>query len=138
MTKELEALDSIKNALEVIQMYNRNVKIDYGLFNTIENGLQRLESIDNSNPNEALECLEKLELLTCDFEWYKDNINTIKQALLKAQEQEKVLKIIKEKNVNTLLLELAENLEEYNERIVPNGKLTEEEFDLLKRHFKNE
>lgn len=46
--------------------------------------------------------------------------------------QEKALKIIFEKNVNTLLLELAENVDEYNERIVPNGKLTEEEFNLLK------
>ena len=211
MTKELEALDFIKNIIEELQYYNRSVKIDnsiYDLFDTVEialklleqidnlfkeydikpteireafifykmkqntnsskelealnevrenldlegcldfinekritdikQALQRLESIDNTNPSEALECLEKVELLTCDFEWYKDNINTIKQALLKAQEQEKVLKIIKEKNVNTLLLELAENLEEYNERIVPNGKLTEEEFDTLKRYFENE
>ena len=44
----------------------------------------------------------------------------------------KALEIIKEKKVNILLLELAENVDEYNERIVPNGRLTEEEFELLK------
>ena len=44
----------------------------------------------------------------------------------------KALEIIIKKKVNILLLELAENVNEYNERIVPNGRLTEEEFDLLK------
>lgn len=54
-----------------------------------------------------------------------ETIKTIEKSL-------KALEIIKEKNVNTLLLELAENVDEYNERIVPNGQLTEEEFNLLK------
>lgn len=66
---------------------------------------------------------------------YMVDVNTVKQALIKAQEQEKVIRLIFEKMVNILLLELAENVDEYNERIVRNGQLTEEEFNLLKRYF---
>lgn len=62
-------------------------------------------------------------------------VEDIEKALVKAQEQEKALKSIFEKMVNILLLELAENVDEYNERIVRNGLLTEEEFNLLKRYF---
>ena len=133
MTKELEALNVIKNSLEVIQMYNRNVKIDYGLFDTVETALkhleeydsllkeydiklneireafifykmkkeeyqnmrQRLESIDNSKPNEALECLERIYAnvdTSADYYFVEVNedYNTIKQALIKSQEDEKL------------------------------------------------
>lgn len=52
----------------------------------------------------------------------------------KSQEQEKALKIIFEKRVNIVLLELSENVYEYNERIAINSYiLIEKEFDLLKR-----
>lgn len=62
----------------------------------IERALQRLESIDNANPSEALECLEEIrdfrygkdKLLVCQTEMY----HTIKQALLKAQEPKRYLK----------------------------------------------
>ena len=47
-----------------------------------------LETIENANPSEALECLENL----CDeFPILKKDYKIIKQALLKAQEQEKEL-----------------------------------------------
>jgi len=83
----------------------------------IEQALQRLESIDNANPSEALECLEKLKgmeissmpfsdeygtqevdlndirkvgsQLNTDFREY---IDAIKQALQKAQEPKQYLK----------------------------------------------
>jgi hypothetical protein len=95
--------------------------------------------LDNANPSEALEILLKAKQV-CDVSCIemcnncqkKSAYNSIKQALLKAQKEHKALDIIKEKKVNILLLELAENVDEYNERIVPNGQLTEEEFNLLK------
>ncbi len=79
----------------------------------------------------TLDELEEIkELVNNDKHFkYKNIVNfnceSIKQAL-------KALEIIIKKKVNILLLELAENVNEYNERIVPNGRLTEEEFDLLK------
>ena len=79
-----------------------------------------------------MECLEKLELLTCDFEWYKDNINTIKQALIKSQEQEKVLKIIKKKNVMIYALKVSKTVDDYNDLVSTDEQLTQEEFDLIK------
>lgn len=99
---------------------------------------------------EALECLANIAKCIAVFklkEEGKDECNymeemknvcsayefkTIKQDLIKAQKEHKALDIIKEKKVNILLLELTENVDEYNERIVPNGRLTDEEFNLLK------
>ena len=108
----------------------------------LEQSLQRLESIDNANPSEALEELGKYELkqdcLVEDLTVY----DTIKQALLKAQENEKVLSIIKEKDVDIKFLRALINsdskytrknaLKIYN-LCLDNEQLTEEEFDLLKR-----
>ena len=74
------------------------------------------------------------------------NIENLKNKLLKAQEQEKVLSIIKEKNVDISLLKECKNESEYNIEVQCHnenlmkplewwirGKLTQEEFDLLKR-----
>ena len=66
-------------------------------------------------------------------------ITSIKQALLKAQEQEKVLEILIDKEVNMLSLKFAirkNSLELYNNLIPDTFKylqLTKEEFELLKR-----
>lgn len=90
--------------------------------------------------NRDLEALKKLGHLAL-YESYDalqvnevEEFDIVQQALIMAQEIKKALKLIFEKNINTLLLELAENVDEYNERIVTNnGKLTQEEFELLKR-----
>ena len=65
----------------------------------VDKALTRLEAIDNANPSETLECLERLKYyhersmndLGCKEHRLKD-INTIKQALLKAQEPKHYLK----------------------------------------------
>lgn len=68
----------------------------------IEQALHRLESIDNSNPSEALECLEKIIDNLDDYADFEikqeanEYIDTIKQALLKAQELEKENELLKE------------------------------------------
>ena len=114
---------------------------------------------------EALKCLDNIESALWDddfhYQKYSKELDTIKQALLKAQEQEKensvlkacirdweddyehlknalhkekeILKIIKEKYVNIDLLTEVDTLEEYNSKVSWSAfKLTQEEFDLLK------
>ena len=59
--------------------------------------LQRLEAIDNANHSEALECLERVEEITKAysidlFSEFALDLDTIKQALLKAQEPKHYLK----------------------------------------------
>lgn len=108
----------------------------------IEKALQRLEAIDNANPSEALE--ETLRDIAYDLEnddnpFLRDRyygLLDVKQALLKSQEQEKVLEIILEKNVDIGLLKRSENWLDYytrfKHRTGKNTELTEEEFELLK------
>lgn len=120
---------------------------------------ERLESIDNAEPSEALEKLEKIknyaksDLDSIPQSFYdlcvKKNkeidiiVEIIQQALLKAQEQEKVLEIIKKKNVDIIRIKHLIfkskinpkywDLKYYNEtRVMDAEKLTQEEFDLLK------
>ena len=76
-----------------------------GICEQIKNMAQRLESIDNANPSEALECLEALEqdikdrvILAEDRQLKLCAI--IQRALQNAQKENSVLEIIKEKNVN--------------------------------------
>ena len=113
---------------------------------TIKQDLDRLEAIDNANPSKALECLEEMAKYRIEYSEYlmpiKDisEYKTIKQTLVKAQEQEKILKaleIIKKKRVACDLLTNSDvtDYKKYNSHcdkydfIVP---LTEEEFKLLK------
>lgn len=111
--------------------------------------LQRLEAIDNVKPNEALECLEVINNYGCGIndnmkfsEVFEKEYSTIKQALLKAQEQEKMLKILFEKRIDleSFYTSFIEGNYDYNFYDIHYGTyglecLTEEEFELLKRYF---
>ena len=134
----------------------------------VNNTLQRLEAIDNAKPSEALKELELVENWIRDRELKISNViepslNTIKQSLLKAQEQEidiihykgtvdnlrrdnailkdikneqeKVLEIIRKKEVNMQIFNQCEDVETYNNvyKKQKDRQLTQEEFDLLKR-----
>ncbi len=69
---------------------------------------------------------------TTSSHWYSD-LEEVVAKKEKLKRKARAFDIVFEKNVNTLLLELAENVDEYNERILPNElKLTQDEFDLLK------
>lgn len=81
----------------------------------------------------GLESLERIE-----NEYSIDEAVFYKKDFKQVRKELKALEIIKEKKVNILLLELAENVDEYNERIVPNGQLTEEEFNILKEGLEYE
>ena len=146
MSKELDELEKIKNRYDNLEIrltywYIKRTNPPSLDFNIIKQALQRLESIDNANPSEALECLEENELVLL-----RKDYNLLHQALIKAQEQEKVLEIIKEKNVDIirirhLIFKSQKNpkywdLRYYNEfRVIDDEKLTQEEFELLKRYF---
>ena len=98
MSKEyLEALERLycSGNLQLDYVLNNKHKQDYEI---IEKALQRLESIDNAKPSEALKCLEKANDYLNNVYDYKEikeevrnDIETIKQALLKSQEQKKVI-----------------------------------------------
>lgn len=120
------------------------------------------QSVDNAKPSEALKCIDVLKEDGCITTLYQGKaLEIIKQALIKAQEQEKVLNealklngewaeelddkneilnIIKEKNVDIWLLKSCLTVEQYNFSITKMDNcnvfnLTKEEFELLKRWF---
>ena len=158
MSKELDYLDDIlKNEPMTL---NKRMIIEI-----IKEKIQRLESIDHANPSEALEWLNKfkgVEISSLPFKSedgavkevdlnevrfvgsqlnneFRKFVYIIENALIKAQEQEKVFKIIKKKYVDIYLLKSINTLEEYNKNIGLRGiELTQEEFDLLKRWLENE
>lgn len=90
MSKELEALNKIQH--DFGQLKGQEL---VNCYETIFNGLKSLEAIDNANPSEALECVDKIlgyfgkaqiETMTLS----KCNILTIKQALQRLAEVEKL------------------------------------------------
>lgn len=140
MTKELEAFENI------MKVYGDTNSLEgtYNDFLSIKKALQRLEAIDNANPSEALECFENMQhriasnISTIEYA-------TIKQALIKAQEQEKVLKVIKEKALPKQERDLIKQSENYEQYLIKLSwwsyktyltPKTEEEFELLKRYLK--
>ena len=165
MNKLLEALE--RTSGEFIDGYptgNVNVGMTWEEHKAIKQALLELKAIKEANPSEAIEKLDNIKnRINFYYEMYKfddlckDEIDTIKQALTKAQEQEKVLSIIKEKCLTNCNLALVEDnvhyenyckefeyfLNKYNES--PNGfeitkedLLTQEEFDTVKRWAKDE
>lgn len=90
MSKEyLEALENLKQQAIAFEHGELAIKVANGNYTTLKEALQRLEAIDNANPSEALECLEEMYEVSCDSRKPEYNLyETIKQALLKAQEQD--------------------------------------------------
>ena len=107
----LEFIDGLLKRYENKTDYNIYIAKDWLL--EIKQALKRLDSIDNSTPSEALECLERIDNTLClnnikgkldfgiDDEEHTDcdsvigmveDLETIKQTLLKAQEPKKYLK----------------------------------------------
>lgn len=139
MSKELDAFNRI---MEIYGTTN-SLEGTYDDFLAIKKALQRLEAIDNANLDEALEDLKELHKLAYDIDVWKieDIVQSlhIKQALVKAQEQEKVLNIITKKNIDIFELKISKKVEEYNAVVKrPFDTLTQEEFKLLKEYFKYE
>lgn len=117
-------------------------------YKVIDESLHRLEDIDNSSPNEVMnELNEIIEYITEDKKVkYKSTIlfdcDIIKDYLLKAQENEKVLEIVNEIITTTedRLQDIILRCKDYEEYIglwYWERELTEEEFNAIKRYFKN-
>lgn len=143
MSKELD------EAWTTICHYNEEIIHDMGSeyvenplkeeIDIVNNALLELKAIREANPSEALKRLEKNRNAIP----YAIDYRTIKQALIKAQEQEKVLSIIKEKRINVDLFwkDFVDNRFDYNYYLekwykyqsTDKQKLTQKEFDLLMR-----
>lgn len=112
---------------------------DYEMAKTLKNALTELKAIKEAKPSEALELVYLIKDYFSNMIPYSDWINNIEKYILKAQEQEKVLEIIKEKDVDIYILKSCKTVDEYNSSIVhivgETRELTEEEFDLLKRYL---
>ena len=108
MSKELEALNGLFDLIHCQESFEKAQKY----FDIIEEALHRLESIDNAEPSEALECLEDIYrngvfISEVSFEkQHPTNISpetnksisvqcdTIKQALINAQREHKALDLL--------------------------------------------
>ena len=148
-SKPSEALKCVNELWQDINVEN-DFRNDFERLKTIEQALLELQSIKESNPNEVLKILEEVKYAPSFMggndryrtylgsdKLYEKDINIIKQYILKAQENEKVLEIIKDKNVLIYNLKIADNLTEYNRWADDENTLTQEEFELLKRYFEN-
>ncbi len=144
MNKYQEALEILKN-IQITTFGNSDlIESAYKEeVETIEQALQRLESIDNAKPSEALECVGVLKEEGCITTLVQGKIlETIRQYILKAQEQEKVLRVIKNiikfgDDLNSILD--FDTYEEYCKHSCDyDYELTQEEFNFLKEVTKNE
>ena len=89
MTKELGAkIEDISKLL--YEVYD----VPSGICEHIEQALTELEQIKNAEPTKALERLEDMAKDTYVGDYYKKNIDTIKQALIKAEQDRAELKRI--------------------------------------------
>ena len=157
MNKEyLEALAFIKEKFAYLEYNCENFNVPKKELNIVEQALQRLETIDNAEPTGALKSLEVLEktissLLKPILAEYEDDLSdtitanyfALKQALIKAQEQEdkvKAFDLINEKDVDIKLLKWAyPSVEAYNVKVRTEKdywwrkELTQEEFEFIGR-----
>lgn len=149
MSKEyLEAFKNLKQEL----YYSPNQIPDIDKWHeTIEQALQRLESIDNAEPSEALECLEKTisTLLEPILAEYEDDLSdkitanyfALKQALIKSQEDKRFIELIlnKPQLLNVFALDGVHTWEEFEDTFSDEDKeyinTTKEEYEYMRNQL---
>ena len=99
MSEELEAFMDILGILSAVT--GCDVDTDSEHIKIVKQALLELQSIKETNPSEALECLDKLAKqieLDEDTDYFeiRNAHITVEQALLKAREQEKENELLKE------------------------------------------
>lgn len=112
MSKELDAFERIKDDLEYV------TRLDY------------VSPIVRGEVRDELYKIYHREL---------PDLEIIETALNRLEKLEEILKIIKEKGINTFCLENTDNSDEYKELTKSHlgmKRLTETEFNLLKEYFK--
>ena len=91
MSKEIDPIEALDKLLEG---YSKGMA-GRSYYDIVREALQRLEAIDNSEPSEALECLENLFSNVVSTSYNRESslkdFNTIKRYILKEQEQKKYL-----------------------------------------------
>lgn len=146
---------------EFINCVSKELEIPKELFNEPKPS----DTIENANHSKAMRCLNKIvesfnetttgmyglgEVVVANDLIYsfKKELDTIQQALLKSQEQEKVLRIIKEKCIGNHNLGIVTSSDNYSVYCawftntygvgspIEQYKLTKEEFELLKEVVK--
>lgn len=92
MSKELECLKRIDTKNYLTEREHKE------FLGVVEQAIKEYEAIKNTEPTKAMECLESMyaRLPQWDLSRNIDQYNTIKQALLKSQEQEKENELLKE------------------------------------------
>lgn len=145
MSKVLDALECSLKLYKMVESagndngFNLNEAWEY--HKIIKQALTELKTIKEANPSEALKALDRNIVVIREKDY-----TIIEQALLKAQEQEKKLKaldIIKNKRVDvdyflTIIEkynELEKQMKVYNHLNSVYEKLTQDEFELLKKVF---
>lgn len=103
MSKELESFEIIRQSLSFVNHENEIINDYEEECNIIEKALKRLEAIDNANPSEALKCLENwynTQSPRIKMYEYELHYRVIKQALIQAEHDKKLLKIYEQENEN--------------------------------------
>lgn len=135
MSKEyLEAFERMTEHLDLEDEYSYKQELKDE--EIIKKSLQRLEEIDNANLNEALDDLEQLAGIaeihwdSCAIQKWK---NTIEQYILKAQEQEEIVKEydLKPYELREALLLYAMYKGEYKGNPLPKLKQAQEQEKVL-------
>ena len=148
MSKDVDEMNRLLEGLERLAMpdelHNEECKKagvelteDYDL---IKEALFELKAIKEAKPSEAMECIKRI---WDDIDAYNDfrqdfkGLKIIENYILKAQEQEKALKVIFEKKVDVYMLNDLGTLEDYNEWVLKKYgtyyQLTQDEFEFIGR-----
>ena len=96
MSKELEALIYVWYHYYTKELDQYEVDEIEKNLNVVQDGLKRLESIDNAEPSKALELVGYLQDHHLNAIPYYDWLNDIEKYILKAQKEHKALEVIKE------------------------------------------
>ena len=129
-------------------------------YDIIKQALQRLEAIDNVNPSEALECLNKIvesfnettvgmyglgEVVVANDLIYnfKEELDTIKQALIRAEKDQLLFKNIHNTKVKTPLVSIFNGLSKeerykFTEHIYYNWEEMKEELESKNNELEKE
>lgn len=138
MSKELDKVNEIQRTRAIYKADGTTV-IESSLFNLLvayaKEALQRLEALDNANPSEALKYLDKIKTRfrdTCLGMYLEDTreFGTIKQALLKAEQDKKKLNEI-EKLTYLLYSERRKIGQEYVKWCKENNILFNDETNMI-------
>ena len=152
MSKELEALEILKNmalsdldsipitAIPICEKFNEETMENY---ENLKQALLELKQIKEAEPSEALKCVSVLKEDDCITTLVQGKaLETIRQYILKAQEQEKVIKAIKNiiklgDDLNSILG--FDTYEEYCKHSCDyDYELTKKEYKLLKEVIEDE